>query len=205
MIGSGVTNIGSFAFSGCSGLTSMTLPFVGSRRGNRGTSDALFGYLFGTSSFAGGTQTWQRYSNRGSITNYIPSLLKSVTITDETVIGYGAFSDCSGLRNISIPVTATNVESYALYNCSGLMAVTIPDSVTSIASFVFSGCSGLTDMTIPDSVTNIGASAFSGCSSLMDVTIPDSITDIGASAFSGCSSLMAVTIPLQWPFGRDYT
>ena len=98
-----VSSIGSSAFSGCSGLISMTIPFVGARRGNSGTDDSLFGYIFGTSSYSGGRYTRQRYSTNyldDTKYYYIPSALKSLTITDETVLGYGAFDGCSGLTDI---------------------------------------------------------------------------------------------------------
>lgn len=65
-------------------MTSITLPFVGAQRGNSGTADALFGYIFGTSAYSGATATKQYYSNSASSTYYIPDALKSVIITDET-------------------------------------------------------------------------------------------------------------------------
>ena len=62
-IPSSVTSIGSSAFYGCRGLTEMTLPFVGYTRGNSGSSSSLFGYIFGTSSYSGGTSTRQYFSS----------------------------------------------------------------------------------------------------------------------------------------------
>ena len=215
-----VTSIGSSAFYGCSGLEEITLPFVGSQRGNSGSSSSLFGYIFGTSSYSGGTQTLQYYSSSSSSSHYIPSNLKKVVITDETVLGYGAFYNCSGLTSVTIPNSVTSIGSSAFSGCSGLTSVTIPDSVTSIGSSAFSGCSGFTSVTIPryvcdrrlsdifsssyqsitnvvilDGVTSIGSSAFSGCSGLTSVTIPNSVTSIGSSVFSDCSGLTSVTIP----------
>ena len=66
-----VTSIGEGAFSGCSGLEEITLPFVGSKRGNTGSRESLFDYIFGS----------------------IPSSLRRVVVTDETVFGDGAFYD----------------------------------------------------------------------------------------------------------------
>ena len=184
-----VTNIGNSAFSDCSGLTSITLPFVGSRRGNSGTSDSVFGYIFGTSYYTGGKQTYQYYSS-GNYSYYcIPTDLKTVTITDETVLGYGAFYGCSGLTSVTIPDSVTSIGDRVFYNCSGLTSVTIPDSVTSIGDSAFSGCSGLASVTIPDSVTSIGGSAFYNCSGLTGVTIGSGVTDIAANAFEGCDGV----------------
>ena len=190
-----VTSIGPSAFSGCSGLTSITLPFVGPRRGNFGTTDSLFGYIFGTSSYTGGTITHQYYSGDYSMSYYIPTALKTVTITDETVLGNGAFSGCNGLASVAIPDSVTSIGANAFGDCYGLTSVTIPNSVTNIEYGAFSGCSGLTSATIPNSVTSIGDFSFSGCSGLTSVTIGNGVTSIGAGAFGDCYGVTSVTIP----------
>ncbi len=214
IIPNSVTSISEGAFSGCSSLESITLPFVcGSIKTSSDTYQYPFGYIFGTSSYDGGVATQQYHYGSStydttSTTYYIPSSLKSVTITDGNIL-YGAF-----------------------YNCVGLTSITIPDSVASIGSYAFCGCDGLTSITIPDSVTSIGYNAFYNCSSLnavhitdiakwcniefdsyeanplyyahnlylngelvTDLVIPDSVTSIGDCAFRGCSSLTSITIP----------
>ena len=114
---------------------------------------------------------------------------------DITLIGGGAFSDCTTLATITIPESVTEIGEYAFRFCSSLTSVTIPDSVTTIGDSAFAVCSSLTSVTIPDSVTTIGDYAFFGCRSLTSVTIPDSVTTIGDYAFAHCSSLTSVTIP----------
>ena len=47
-----VTNIGSGCFAGCTNLVNMTLPFVGSQRGNSGL-DGRFGFIFGVTAADG--------------------------------------------------------------------------------------------------------------------------------------------------------
>ena len=170
----------------------MTLPFVGARRGNSGTRDSVFGYIFGEE--YGLSSTYQSYGN-GTIRVTIPSLLKSVAITDETTLGYGAFDDCSGLTSVTIPDSVTNIGSHAFYRCNGLTSVTIPDNVTNIGEYAFYDCSSLTSVTIPDSVTSIGSSAFSDCSGLTSVTILGNVTSIPDYTFYNCSGLTSVTIP----------
>ena len=140
-----VTIIGEAAFSGCTNLTSMTLPFVGSMRGNNGTSDSLFGYIFGTRSswyprnaFFPTPQYYSDFGGNGCVSNCIPASLRTVIITDETNIGYGAFSNCTNLTCVTLSQSITNIGAYAFYGSSsvwyrriyqGLTNITIPGNV----------------------------------------------------------------------------
>ena len=160
-----VVSIGESAFSGCSGLTNIILPFVGAQRGNSGTDSALFGYIFGHASFPGGVATWF-YCNGWSSVFYIPISLKSVTVTDDTIIGDGAFSNCSGLTSVVIPENLISIEDYAFYGCSGMTSIMIGNNLTNIGSYAFSDCSALESVTIPASVKRIGDNAFDNCPNL---------------------------------------
>ena len=184
-----VTSIGYSAFSGCSGLKSITIPFVGAEAGKT-SSDTYqypFGYIFGTTSYTGGTGVKQYYygSSAPSTTNstyYIPSSLREVTVTGGNIL-YGAFYNCTGLTSITIPDGVASIGDEAFRGCTGLTSITIPDSVTRIEWAAFDGCSGLMSITIPDGVTSIGSYAFRDCTGLTSVTIGNSVTSIGDDAF----------------------
>ena len=180
-----VTSIGKGAFEGCSGLTSLTI-------GNSVTS-------IGDDAFEG------------------CSGLTSLTIGNSvTSIGDDAFYGCSGLSSLNIPNSVTSIGERAFKGCSGLTSIIvekgnktydsrndcnaiietqsnalivgsnnaiIPNSVTSIGDYAFYGCSGLTSITIPNSVTSIGKEAFMDCSGLTSIIIPESVTNIEDDAF----------------------
>ena len=194
-IGSCVTSIGYGAFENCTGLTSITIPFVGGSASATSASEStLFGYIFGTSSYTGGTATKQYYKSGSSATYYIPSSLKEVTVTGGNLL-YGAFYGCTGLTSITIPNSVTSIGYEAFYGCTGLTSVTLGNGVTSIGDDAFRGCTGLTSVTLGNGVTSIGDRAFYGCTGLTFITMPTKVTSIGQYAFSGCTGITSVTIP----------
>ena len=204
-----VINIGAGAFSGCSGLSEISIPFVGSSRGNAGGADALFGYVFGTSSYAGGTSTKQYYSASSYSTFYIPSTLRRVVITGESSFGYGAFSYCAGLTNVTFGSSVVSVGAAAFRGCSGLTSVTIPSSVANIGNQAFDGCSKIKKVHVDDvaawcnikfgnyySNPLVYANKFYVDDVLVsELVIPNSVRSIGDFAFCKCSGLISVTIP----------
>lgn len=88
-----------------------------------------------------------------------------------TMIGFGAFDDCSGLTSVTIPNSIISIDDYAFRNCSGLSSITIPSSVTTIGDDAFYNCTGLTSLTIPNAVTSIGGYAFYNCRSLTSIVV----------------------------------
>ena len=114
--------------------------------------------------------------------------------TSNDEIGEKAFTDCSRLTSLTLPVGITSIGYDAFYNCSGLTSLTLPAGITSIGEYAFSGCSGLTSLTLPAGITSIDKYAFSGCSRLTSLTLPAGITSIGEFAFSYCSGLTSIYV-----------
>ena len=134
-----------------------------------------------------------------TITNYIgnrSNVIIPYSIDGNIVIsiGYGAFRDCTSLRNITIPDSVTYIGESVFMNCTSLISVKIPDSVTYIGWNAFYDCTSLISITVSDSVTYIGGGVFNGCTSLTSITIPDSVTIIHEYAFSGCTNLSSVLL-----------
>ena len=176
-----VTSIGNWAFSDCSGLTSITIP-------NSVTSIGEYAFYDCTGLTSITIPNSVTSIGPGSFSGC--TSLTSITIPDGvTSIGDWAFLGCTSLTSITLPNSVTSIGNSVFNGCTGLTSITISDGVTSIGNYAFSNCSNLTSITIPDSVTSIGNYAFSNCSSLTSITIPDGVTSIGDGVFSSCSSM----------------
>ena len=194
VIESGVTSIGTYAFSYCSNLESVSIPASVTSidelafQGCGSDAAAL------TVSFAEGSTPLTIGESA-----FVNANLKSIDIPNRvTGIGRSAFSYCGNLESVSIPASVTSIGVEAFQSCgsdAAALTVSFAEGSTplSISENAFYGAK-LTSIDIPNRVTSIGGGAFASCSNLESVSIPASVTSIGAYAFGYCGKLAKVYI-----------
>jgi len=164
-----VTSIESFAFYGCSNLTSITIPNSVTSIGNY-----VFCGCYGLNSIkvdAGNTI----YDSRDNC--------NAIIVTASNTLQYGC-------KNTIIPNSVTSIGNSAFGECSSLTSITIPNSVTSIESYAFNKCSSLTSITIGSSVTSIGRFAFNGCTGLSSLNM---LCEVIGTWLTGQLALKSIT------------
>ena len=175
------TSIGDYAFLGCTGLTSVTIP------------DSVTS--IGNSAFEGCTG------------------LTSVTIGNSvTSIGRSAFSDCTSLTSISIPNSVMSIDEGALRGCSSLETITIPfvgarpittDNYNDGYKHVFGWIFGyektksgkIVNGAVPQYGTSINLYWYYIPTSLKTVVLGNTIQTIPICGFFNCNWLTSITIP----------
>ena len=202
-----VTSIGGSAFSGCTGLTSITIP--------DGVTEIGQNTFYGCTSLpikdnvryadkwaiGVGDKTTPNYSlksdTRGLINTFSGCTnLARISIPETVVcISGDVFSGCSLLKSVKIPTDATIIGDATFKNCSSLTSVNIPSKTKNIGDSTFCDCKKLTSITIPEGVTEIKHATFGECYNLSSVTLPESLTSIGTFAFGNCTELKSITIP----------
>ena len=220
-----MTFIGSYAFSGCTGLQSVFLPGSVTTIGgaafyhcNRIQISAPAGSYAehyakkngiafqGDSSVQGGdyiTQiteegTWLKYAGPGG--DIVFSGGKS-SVTPRL------FAECATLTGITLPEGVEEICAEAFAGCTSLVRVSIPASTKKIETCVFSGCSSLTEVEIhPDNpnfrfekgmILSVDGTILYTCVGGISgaCLIPDGVKKIVDAAFSGCEKITGITIP----------
>ena len=184
VIPNGVTSIGSYAFYGCSGLTSITIP-----DGVTSIGKSAFEKCRSLTSIA----IPDSVNNiDASAFAYCDGLVNISLSNNITSISSDTFYYCSNLKSITIPSGVTSIGGAAFQYCSSLRSVTLPDTLMTIGSSAFELCTSLTDITLPDSMTSIGYAAFRDCIGLVSINIPVNMSKIDSYAFDGCYKLVEV-------------
>ena len=211
VIESGVTTVGSDAFSNCDNLTAAELP---------GTLTAIGDYAFAWGGIAEITIP------DGVVTigagAFQETKLVDVVIPDSvTTIGESAFRYCEEMETLHLGSGLTTVGDYAFDRCEAAVTLsvdnrafvlednallnaektrliqyfkgpadtdraetyTIPTGVEEICSGAFDNSDDLKTIVIPNTVQRIGQNAFDGCRGLERLEIPASVTYIAPEAF----------------------
>lgn len=189
--GTQVTKFSDYAFYGCAGLASITIPDNVSSIGIAAFQDciSLTSITVPAKVTTIGKNAFTGCTGLITCTFSSPSVLTS--------IGNSAFDGCEKLTSIAVPESVTTLGSWIFQNCTSLTSLTLSSLLTSLPESLAAGCTKLTSITIPASATSIGKSAFNTCTSLATVTIPSAslITTIGNYAFYSCTNLISITVP----------
>ena len=188
-----ITSIGSFAFYNLNNVKSITLPFVGYSRTTTSGYTSAFGYIFGYSTRGSSTYNYHKYSGSDYYDFYVPSTLKTVTITDATQIPAGAFYYESAITTLRLNEGIAEIGLSAFSYNTALKLCVLPVTIETINSHAFSN-TAITDVYIPELVETINQSTFYNCSRLKTVDIGNNVTSIGTYAFYN-TSLSKLVIP----------
>ena len=139
------------------------------------------------------------YYDKTSYFYYIPTTIKTVTITNQTIIPVAAFNNCDFIKNITLPTNVTSIGDYAFQNCTGLTRLNsttdglfdLPTNIAAINQYTFKNCNKMTHVTVPANVTNISTNAFDSCVQLANVEFAtgSKLETIGNYAFNGCIAI----------------
>ncbi|MDR1740195.1 MAG: leucine-rich repeat domain-containing protein [Bacteroidales bacterium] len=220
-IPSGVTSIGSSAFSGCANLSTINFNAVNCTYMGALASSAGTACFYGNSAIT--------TLNIGSGVTNIPqcafvrcSGLTSVAFPESVdSIGARAFDEC-GLTSVSFSEGLLSIGNRAFYK-NNLTTLTIPKSVTNIAGYAFenspnlttvnynainvaktgnygailSSATSFTTLNIGEEVETIPYYAFAECSALSTVNFAsnDNLKTIDGIAFYKCSGLTSISLP----------
>ena len=188
-LGEEVTAIGEAALTGCSALQNLTVPFIGSAPTPSSYTDRLFGYIFGTDEYAGGTETLQRflYNNGdiGTITYYVPASLKHVTVLSGKTIAAGAFSNCASLESLALPNDVEKIGYFAFDGCNKLKKTV--SGMQYVNNWIVGYEPSAKAAIVTPNTVGVADGALDGATTLESLSLPNSVKYLGLNAFRGCA------------------
>lgn len=121
------------------------------------------------------------------------SVLGSINLPEGLLeIGYGAFSGCKSLGEITIPKKITTL-SHSIFTYCNLRRVELGNNITSIGNYAFYECRYLNEINFSNSLTSIGNYAFYK-TAIEEIVLGDNVTSIGDYAFYSCDGWRKVVL-----------
>lgn len=219
VIGSGVTSIGSYAFTGTN--LKKTIWLTNTPPSGYSNASGAINYVSNDNLSLSNRVKYQFLSSYFDVegVRYVPlvpsertcdaidcvydesvtnmnisstAVYKGVTMNVKNIKPYFAYNN-KFIKTLSVNNDG-ELDYYAFTNCSNMTNVTLGQNVSTIGSHAFQGCSSIETIDIPDIVTALNDYTFADCTSLKEIKIKPNMTDIKNSVFNNCTSLAKVII-----------
>ena len=125
--------------------------------------------------------------------------LKSVVFSNNiTFLGENSFN-ATGLEEVILSDSITEVEPYTFYNCTNLKSVKFGNGLTYTSRGMFEECTALENIEWGTTLNTLGARSFAYCYGLKSVVLPANIKTLEMGVFGECSYLESFT-----SYGLEY-
>lgn len=136
--GEELSEIGEYAFSGCTALREIELP--------DSVAVVWRGAFYGCEALRSVT-----FSKSAYLASYVFAQCSSlVSVSPLKNVSEGSFRDCTALESVVLLEGCTEIEEDAFEHCESLRTLTIPASVTRIDGLAFRSCYALESVTLED-------------------------------------------------------
>lgn len=196
-------DIKEFAFSGCTALTTVTLPSASASKIRSLGKRAFYGCTalksIDLSRFKNLTKIEaETFYNCSSLTSIIAS---TATQSKLTSIGDSAFGYCKSLKNLDLTkfTALKTLEKGSFMHCTGMLTAKLPDTITELPGICFYECTNLQTVTFPKNLKYIRYSCFTGAKLTGTVTLPSTIVDI-SSGLNGTTKTAIYKIDSSNPY-----
>ncbi len=223
----GVTEIGSFAFSGCPALERASLPATLVRIGTGAFRDCPAfarvdlpaAKIIGSSAFYGCTSLEEIALPEGTERIEAAAFFRCANLCKVTLpqsllrIGERAFAGCESLTSLELPPNLESVGEGVSADCAALSSLTMRGEgenyfvsggclIYRASGAMVAGCAGCTPPS-DGALRSVAAYALAGNAKLKAISLPASTEKVGAHAFENCSLLEKVQIPASAIIGLD--
>lgn len=181
-IGKNVSSLGSYGFTQCGQLRTITVPTSVTSVGANTFEACGSLKAFVVPKDCTISEVSSFYANYSLQMISIPSGVKK--------IGRYLLRNSNSLPHITFPNSVTEILGYVMTNCQSIDEIIIPDTVTSLSGYTFDTCLTAQKLVIGSGITTIPNNFASTCYSLIRIDFPAGITSIGASAFANCQGVL---------------
>lgn len=159
----GVTEIGFWAFTGCTNLASVKLGKDLKKIGGYAFSrcSALSEIIFPEGLEQIGEEAFSGCAGLRRVS--LPNSVREV--------GFSAFFNCTGLEEMTIGNGVKKIPDHLFYGCTNLREVQLPEGLVNIGEAAFQYCGNLSKVTIPNSVKSITSGAFDHSPNLSEASL----------------------------------